>query len=145
MSESLKYQAILFDFDGVIVDSEPVHYACWCDVLKPYGFELDWDTYARNCIGVSDRKMLERFAADVGPPVTVEALIGEYPRKKEMFRQRIATADVCLPETIELLRSLAGAYKLAVVSSSARSQAPRSARASASQRSRKPVAASSRR
>lgn len=113
------FEAILFDFDGVIVDSEPVHYACWVEVLKPYGFDLDWDTYARNCIGISDRKMLEQFAANVGPPLELEMLLGEYPRKKEMFRKKMETADVIHPDTLELLSSLEG-YKLAVVSSSAR-------------------------
>jgi beta-phosphoglucomutase len=115
------YEAILFDFDGVLVDSEPVHYACWCEVLKPYGFDLDWDTYARNCIGVADRKMLEQFAVDVGPPLSLDQLIGEYPRKKELFRTKIETADVCHPDTLALVRSLSG-YKLAVVSSSARTE-----------------------
>lgn len=113
------YQAILFDFDGVIVDSEPVHYACWCEVLKPYGFDLDWDTYARNCIGVSDRKMLEQFAADAG--LDLDMLLAEYPRKKELFRSRIENADVLHPDTLDLLRSLDG-YRLAVVSSSARTE-----------------------
>jgi HAD superfamily hydrolase (TIGR01509 family) len=106
----------------VLVDSEPVHYSCWCDVLKPYGFDLDWDTYARNCIGVSDRRMLEQFASDAGPPVTLERLLDEYPRKKELFRERIATADVFDPATIELVRTLGARYKLAVVSSSARAE-----------------------
>src|SRR5947209_5433853 len=115
------YDAVLFDFDGVIVDSEPVHYECWCEVLKPYGFDLDWDTYARNCIGVSDRKMLEQFAADVAPRVKLEDLLSEYPRKKELFRQKIETAEVLDPETRALLHSLEG-YKLAVVSSSARTE-----------------------
>jgi beta-phosphoglucomutase len=115
------YEAILFDFDGVIVDSEPVHYACWCEILKPYGFDLDWDTYARNCIGVSDRKMLEQFAADVGPPVELDMLLAEYPRKKALFRDRIETADVLHPDTLELLRTLRG-YRLAVVSSSNRAE-----------------------
>ncbi len=115
------YQAVLFDFDGVLVNSEPVHYECWCEVLKPYGFDLDWETYARNCIGISDRKMLEKFAADVGPPVELEMLLAEYPRKKEMFRARMETAAVFNADTIEMLSSLDG-YKLAVVSSSARSE-----------------------
>ena len=113
------YEAILFDFDGVIVDSEPVHYACWSEILRPYGFDLDWETYVRNCVGVSDRKMLENFAAEVGPPVELDMLVAEYPRKKQMFRQRMETADVLHPDTDAFLRGLDG-YKLAVVSSSAR-------------------------
>lgn len=115
------YEAVLFDFDGVLVDSEPVHYQCWCEILAPWGFDLDWDTYAANCIGVSDRVMLEGFAKAVGPPVELERLIEEYPRKKAMFRERIATADVFHPDTRQLLDALKG-YRLAVVSSSNRGE-----------------------
>ena len=32
-----EFDAILFDFDGVLVDTEPVHWACWAEVLKPQG------------------------------------------------------------------------------------------------------------
>ena len=31
----LPFDALLFDFDGVLVDSEPIHYACWIEVLRP--------------------------------------------------------------------------------------------------------------
>lgn len=116
------YQAILFDFDGVLVDSEPVHYQCWCETLAKYGFDLDWDTYEKNCIGVSDRAMLEGFCKAVGPPLVLDELIAEYPNKKALFRERIATAEgVFHPETLDLLQSLKG-YKMAVVSSSNRTE-----------------------
>jgi len=113
------YEAILFDFDGVLVDSEPVHYDCWREVLRPYGFDLTWDGYTRNCVGVSDRKMLEQLAADAAPRVRLEELLEQYPRKKEMFRSKMETAEVFHAETLELVRSLDG-YRLAVVSSSGR-------------------------
>ena len=29
----LEFDAILFDFDGVLADTEPVHYACWAEAL----------------------------------------------------------------------------------------------------------------
>jgi beta-phosphoglucomutase len=35
-------EAIFFDFDGVLIDSEPVHWACWREVLLPLGVVLDW-------------------------------------------------------------------------------------------------------
>ncbi len=53
-----RYEAILFDFDGVLVDSEPVHFVCWQELLQPFGLTLDWQTYCEQGIGVSDRAML---------------------------------------------------------------------------------------
>lgn len=115
------YQAILFDFDGVLVDSEPIHYECWMEVLKPHGFHLDWDSYARDWIGVSDRSMIQRFCEAATPPLDFEKVWGEYPRKTEIFRERMAERQVFHPETIRLLQAL-DEYKLGVVSSSARTE-----------------------
>ncbi len=94
----MKYDAILFDFDGTLVDSEPIHYECWQEVLTPFGIELTWDEYARNCIGVSDRAMIQQLASEVG--VDFDALYAQYPRKKELLRDRMLAA----PPMTDLVR-----------------------------------------
>ena len=114
------FDAILFDFDGVLVDSEPIHYACWFEVLGPYGFRMDYDTYVRTCVGISDRTMVEEFAQSQRPPLDFDLLYAQYPRKKEIFRQHMLAANPFLPETLDLIRSLS--LPLAVVSSSGRSE-----------------------
>ena len=53
-----QFDAILFDFDGVLIDSEPLHCLCWADVLKPLGVTLEWEFYRDHCIGIDDREML---------------------------------------------------------------------------------------
>jgi len=116
------YDAILFDFDGVLADSEPIHYDCWIEVLGPYGFKMDWETYAKTCIGISDRKMIEQFAASVTPPLDPNELFAQYPRKKELFRDRMIAANPFPPATLELVRDLARQMPLAVVSSSGRTE-----------------------
>jgi HAD superfamily hydrolase (TIGR01509 family) len=113
-----RYDAILFDFDGVLVDSEPVHFECWKEVLAPLGVNLPWETYAATCIGVADREMIHGFARELG--VDFDRLWAEYPRKKELFRARNEAAVQFYPETLALIREMAAVYKLAVVSSSAR-------------------------
>lgn len=44
-------QAIIFDHDGTLVDSEPVHLQCWQQVVAPYSVELDLSTYRRHLSG----------------------------------------------------------------------------------------------
>jgi beta-phosphoglucomutase len=112
-----RYQAILFDFDGVIVDSEPVHYECWLDILKPFGIGLDWQSYSEHCIGITDRAMLAFLCSRTNPPFDIEVLAAEYPRKKEMFRNRMGGIGVPA-EIRSLLQELRPDYKLAVVTSS---------------------------
>jgi beta-phosphoglucomutase len=118
MTTTNRYDAILFDFDGVLVDSEPVHFDCWKEVLAPFGVDLDWDTYAASCIGVADRVMIHQFAANLG--LEFEQLWAQYPRKKELFRSRADEAVHFLAETVEVVREVERSHKLAVVSSSAR-------------------------
>jgi beta-phosphoglucomutase len=116
----LSYDAILFDFDGVLVDSEPVHFACWQEVIAPLGVELTWDTYATSCIGVADRDMIHAFAENLG--IDFDQLWAQYPRKKELFHERNLTAVQFHPETVKVVRELAARYSMAVVSSSARTE-----------------------
>lgn len=117
----LPYDAILFDFDGVLADSEPVHFESWNHVLAPFGVQLDWETYARECIGVDDRVMIERLCGLRSPPVPFEDVWAGYPRKRDLFRELMRQPGVFHPETLQLARRLVEAQMpLAVVSSSGR-------------------------
>jgi len=122
MNPQKHYDAILFDFDGVLADTEPLHLRCWREILAPFAIELTWETFARECIGTSDRDLVARLAAERDPPMPFDQLWAEYPRKKELFRSRIIAELLFLPETLRLISDLIRDYKLAVVSSSARSE-----------------------
>ncbi|MBI2679403.1 MAG: HAD family phosphatase [Candidatus Solibacter usitatus] len=111
-------EAIFFDFDGVLIDSEPVHWACWREVLLPLGVTLDWEFYRDRCIGIDDRDMLRMMAGERD----WRDLWAEYPGKKALFRARMIEAPP-FPRTLAaMLESLKGSYRLAVVSSSGRDE-----------------------
>ncbi len=121
MTHGGRYEAILFDFDGVLVDSEPIHYECWRQVLNPFGIGLDWAVYHRTFIGVSDRTMLDALAPLARPPVTGDDLIALYPAKKELFRSRILDRTPLSSGLLELLPELSD-FRLAVVTSSGKTE-----------------------
>jgi len=112
------FDSILFDFDGVLADTEPVHCACWAEVLAPVGIVLEWEFYREHCVGIDDREMLHILASQAHPPGNWEDLWTLYPAKKALFRARMAADPPFVPGLRELLHELDGAYKLAVVSSS---------------------------
>jgi HAD superfamily hydrolase (TIGR01509 family) len=116
------FDAILFDFDGVLVDSEPVHYACWAEALRPLGVHLDWEFYSRNCIGIDDREMLRMMATQSDPPRVWEELWEQYPAKRDLFRSRTLAAPPFDAALGGLLAELSGSYKMAVVTSSGRAE-----------------------
>jgi beta-phosphoglucomutase len=115
------FDAVLFDFDGVLLDSEPVHFECWAEVLLPHGLVLDWETYRQHCIGIDDRTMLRWFAARCHPPADYDALWAGYPRKRELFHQRMQNPPFP-PGLADFMAELHRSWKLAVVSSSGRQE-----------------------
>ena len=102
--------AILFDFDGVLVDSEPLHWECWRKVLAPAGFDLTWEHYAAHCIGIKDDDM-----AQLAPAASFPELLSA---KRELLRSRASFAGLVTDAVRDLLRELT--VPLAVVTSSSR-------------------------
>ena len=115
------YDAILFDFDGVLVNSEPVHFQCWGEILSEFGLSLEWQAWCDECIGVSDRQMLQRMSRRVTPPIEFEILYATYPRKRARFREIMLREMPFFPGAAALLESLSS-YRLAVVTSSGRDE-----------------------
>ena len=69
-------QAVIFDMDGLMVDSEPLAHQAWNDVLEPYGRRLDDETYAQ-LIGLrldaTARLVQETYELPVNPDQLAEA------------------------------------------------------------------------
>ena len=116
------FDAILFDFDGVLLDSEPVHWACWAEVLAPLGVVLDWEFYRERCIGIDDREMLRVMAARSDPPRDWDELWRQYPAKREIFHARMISAPPFPAGMADMLGRLQGTYRMAVVTSSGRGE-----------------------
>jgi HAD superfamily hydrolase (TIGR01509 family) len=111
--------AVLFDFDGVLVDSEPIHFRCWRDLLASHGIELDWETYRSNYIGVNTRQMLEHISRKAANRTTAESLLDLIPRKRDLFTELMCRELPFAADCRGMLTSLSG-LRLGVVTSSNR-------------------------
>jgi beta-phosphoglucomutase len=83
------FDAVLFDFDGVLVDSEPIHHWAWRAVLARYGAALSWDAYAQRCIGKSLPSIVQGLSEISAGSISVEALFDEYAAKAAAYRTRM--------------------------------------------------------
>jgi HAD superfamily hydrolase (TIGR01509 family) len=110
-------QAIFFDFDGVLLDTEPVHWASWAQMLATAGLTLTWEDYRDRYIGIDDRDMLRFIAREADPPRDWDSLWALYPAKKLLFQQLMHRTPFEFA-LAELLPGLHRQFKLAVVSSS---------------------------
>jgi beta-phosphoglucomutase-like phosphatase (HAD superfamily) len=51
-------QAVVFDFDGVLADTEGLHFASFQDVFAPRGWTLTRDAYFADYLGFGDRDLI---------------------------------------------------------------------------------------
>jgi beta-phosphoglucomutase len=62
-------RAAVFDFDGVIVDSEPLHYRALREALAPEGVEITEEEYVRTYLAYDDRGAIGKALEHHGVPV----------------------------------------------------------------------------
>src|SRR2546425_2709658 len=77
--------AIVFDFDGVIADTEPLHYRAFRDVLADEGVELTTRDYFDRYLGFTDAGVFREIAADRGYGWTADRIAVLSSRKADRF------------------------------------------------------------
>ncbi len=96
--------AILFDFDGVIVDSEPLHLRGFQEVLRPMGIELTERRYYEKYLGYDDRGCLEALYDDLGRPIPgPDEMDRIIDAKTRWVQQALAASIEPLPGAVELI------------------------------------------
>ncbi len=114
-------EAVFFDFDGVLMDSEPIHFRCWRELLTPLGIEIDWTTFATEYVGVADTAVLRQISRKAANGTTFEQLAELLPRKRQIFLERMCCELPVADNCREMLAALSH-LRLAVVTSSARAE-----------------------
>jgi HAD superfamily hydrolase (TIGR01509 family) len=68
-------RAVLFDFDGVIVQSEPLHMKTFLDLLEPYGVEVSKERWYREFAGTGSRRIFKALTEEYGIDADIEELV----------------------------------------------------------------------
>jgi HAD superfamily hydrolase (TIGR01509 family) len=109
-------QAIVFDFDGVIADSEPLHFQAYRDVLAEEGVTLTERDYYDLYLGFDDAGAFEAIASDRGLPADA-ARVRELVARKARRLEALEGADSLLfPGAADAVRRASAAYPLAIAS-----------------------------
>jgi HAD superfamily hydrolase (TIGR01509 family) len=115
MSRRDRYGAIVFDLDGVLVDSEGIGFTTLQGLLREYGVEYREEDNAP-FIGINDRDHFAALKARHGIAASVEELIAEQTSR---LLAQLETGTVAMPGVPAIIERLRAArYPLAVASSS---------------------------
>lgn len=107
-------RAVIWDMDGVIVDSAPYHCKAWQDVFRERGVNFTEEDF-RRIFGQRNDTIIRVTLGDSISSDEVDAIADE---KEENYRRRVAQSIEPLPGAIELIRLLGeNGVKLAIASS----------------------------
>jgi beta-phosphoglucomutase len=115
--------AIIFDFDGVIVDSEPVHFECFRAVLSTHGVVLTSEQYYGKYLGFDDHDCFLEVMRDNGRTVTEEDIAAMTAAKTRLVKRAYQERVKPLPGAAELITAAnAAGLELAICSGALREE-----------------------
>lgn len=115
-------RAIIFDFNGVLVDDEPIHLAMFQRVLKEEGIPLDEKEYYARYLGMDDRGCFRAVYERHGRKLDKSSLADKIRRKAVYYREAIKKGVAVFPGVVEIVPQLASRFPLAIASGALRSE-----------------------
>ena len=107
---------LIFDFDGTVADTTPLHAAAFSKVLAPLDVTVDYSRIA----GLKTLDAMRQCLNEVGRTLDEVALAKLVTNKQQCVRQMIHQALQPLPGVDAFLRWVRPHYKLAMVTSGSR-------------------------
>jgi len=120
MKTSLR--ALLLDFDGVLADTEPVHFRMFQQVLREEGVDLSKKDYYEKYLGLDDRSCFETVYKDQGRSLSGNKKSELIRKKNRALLQDVKGHSLFLPGVPEFLEKVSEKYFLAVVSGALKSE-----------------------
>ncbi|MEE4313329.1 MAG: HAD family phosphatase [Desulfofustis sp.] len=107
-------EALIFDMDGTLVDSEPLHHLAWQQTLADHGVpSFSWEQFLVY-VGTSNEKVAEDFIA----AASLETDVAELVRRKQVRYLEMIPQLTVLPGVRTVLQRFGERCRLAVASSS---------------------------
>jgi HAD superfamily hydrolase (TIGR01509 family) len=111
--------AMLYDLDGTIVNTDPLHYQVWQELLRDVGLQIDEEFYLAHMSGRLNPEIVQELL----PELSLEA-VGQFSELKEARFRELATELTPLPGLLNAIAwANARGLKQAVVTNAPRQNA----------------------
>lgn len=118
----MSISAVIFDFDGVLANTERLHLRAIQDALAAHDRVLDERAYFDRFLGYGDRDVFVELARETGWPMedaTIEALMA---LKSDRYRHHLAAGEALFPQAAACIAALGERFPLAIASGSLRAE-----------------------
>ena len=102
-------EAVLFDFDGILVDTEPMHHRAFNEVLDPLGMAFPWKEYVETYMGFDDRDAFREAFRAKGIDLDDTNLAKLVAAKSEAFLRGLRAGVTAYPGAVPLIETLSAA------------------------------------
>jgi len=113
-------RAVVFDFDGVIANSEPLHFRAFGDVLADEDVPLTESDYYSRYLGYDDQGVFEAIAVDRAVVWSTRQIADLVARKAARLLDLERGGSLLFPGAVSAVRRLAAACPLAIASGARR-------------------------
>jgi beta-phosphoglucomutase family hydrolase len=111
-------KAVIFDMDGLLVNSEPIHYKAWNKTLKAYGIEFSYKSFL-SYVGQSNESLVkDQITANKGKQTKITDSVEEVIKIKSNNYIELIDEIELMPDVMTTVKELSHRYPLAVASSS---------------------------
>jgi beta-phosphoglucomutase-like phosphatase (HAD superfamily) len=107
---------VVFDFDGVLADTERLHMAAFQGVFAERGWRLDEAAYFDRYLGYDDRGLVVAFGEDHRLGLDARAVDTLVDAKGRVFARHLESGDVLYPGARACVERLAARYTLGIAS-----------------------------
>jgi len=111
-------RAVVFDFDGVLADSESLHLSAFQDVFRARGWTLERAAYFERYLGFDDEGTVRAFAEDAKLIVADDEIASLVRTKTERFAALMETGAIMYPGAAAAIARLGAQYRLGIASGS---------------------------
>ncbi|MBM3240757.1 HAD family phosphatase [Candidatus Poribacteria bacterium] len=113
-------KAIIFDFDGVIADTEPIHLKMFQKVLAEEGIILTEEEYHQKYLALDDKGCFSAVLSDNGRQVDKKLVEDMIRRKSIYFDEHVKNNLIIFPGVVDFVRKATPEHLLAIASGALR-------------------------